>query len=197
MKEWRPEKDFGKADFAAGKKKPRPTDRKAVNETAQPITTDALPGKTVRAWRPPAIGEVASESSEGGSAGTPEPQGFTPLRPIARLQPSTPQSEGAERATADLSGKVLEDLILARPRETADLLRRWYWEKPAKGTHPHARIFILLHSMRNDLLVNLYGYFTALERRQMQEIYSSRRNVAKIEILQVRRLFMDSLANAE
>jgi hypothetical protein len=50
--------------------------------------------------------------------------------------------------------------------------------------------------MKKETLVELYRCFTAMERRQMHEIFNTRRAVVKSEILGTRREFMEYLSQS-
>lgn len=141
--------------------------------------------------RPPERQRIPSHTSA-------QPPRTTPklFAPESREQAARRAAEeaGTKRAAADMSGEMLDELVIARPIEATDLLRRWYWQKPEGGTTPQTKIYIILHSMKKETLVELYRCFTATERRQMHEIFSKKRTVVKSEILSARGEFMERLS---
>lgn len=244
MKEWKPQREFKKADFPANpeqrKQEKRPSAEKAAPLKPE-ITTDVKPGRVVKAWMPPSVAEPSQTKnvnrpafSEG--AGIERPGSATgpldarapeqsrppvqqslssktpsqtapqiPLSPRTTAKLFAPESReqaarraaeeaDTKRAAADMSGEMLDELVIARPIEATDLLRRWFWQKPEGGTTPQTKIYIILHSMKKETLVELYRCFTAMERRQMHEIFSKKRTVVKSEILSTRGEFMQRLS---
>lgn len=91
-----------------------------------------------------------------------------------------------------MSASMLGELVLSRTAEATELLRRWYWDR----SNPSARsqIHIVLRSISKEALVELYRFFTALERRQMHEIYGESHTPARNEIMTARRQFMEALS---
>lgn len=245
MKEWKPQREFKKADFPANpgerKQEKRPSAEKAAPLEPE-ITTDVKPGRVVKAWMPPSIAEPSqtkkvnspafsegagierSASATGAVDARPSEKTRAPVQqgnliktpsqippqipsqpprttpklfaPESREQAARRAAEEADtkRAAADMSGEMLDELVIARPIEATDLLRRWYWQKPEGGTTPQTKIYIILHSMKKETLVELYRCFTAMERRQMHEIFSKKRTVVKSEILSARGEFMQRLS---
>ncbi|EHQ05892.1 hypothetical protein [Leptonema illini] len=237
MKEWKPQREFKKADFPANpgerKQEKRPSAEKAAPLEPE-ITTDVKPGRVVKAWMPPSVAEPSqtkkvnspafsegagierSASATGPADARPSEKTRSPERqsipsqtsaqpprstpklfaPESREQAARRAAEEADtkRAAADMSGEMLDELVIARPIEATDLLRRWYWQKPEGGTTPQTKIYIILHSMKKETLVELYRCFTAMERRQMHEIFSKKRTVVKSEILSARGEFMQRLS---
>jgi hypothetical protein len=181
MKEWKPQREFQKADFPL-----HPV--KGKQEAVQ--STDLKPGRVVKSRTPPSVTENNASLKK-----VPR-MSSQPIRSEAKMQPAQKTAGGSEQAGVDLSGALLDELVLARPVESTDLLRRWYWQKPAGGTTPQTKIYIILHSMKKETLVELYRCFTAMERRQMHEIFNTRRAVVKSEILSTRREFMEYLSQS-
>ncbi|MBW7857576.1 MAG: hypothetical protein H3C43_04615 [Leptonema sp. (in: Bacteria)] len=218
MKEWVPNRDFKKADFGGSKKTDNSENiddsksqfKKNPTEPKINITTDLTPDKVVKAWLPPSIDEVANkknkrppviEKSSINPTNTKEIHKTTNTELQRSAQrTSLPKiiepvdSRSNKSADSDMSGQLLDELIIARPIEATDLLRSWYWQKSSGGTTPQTKIYVILHSIRKDTLVELYGYFSALERRQMHEIFSKKRTVVKNEVLQARSEFMSKLS---
>lgn len=163
------------------------------------------------AARTEALSPEAKRSGPERTAASPAPRPAPPpgALPVKRAAPKliVPESrEQAKRRAAeeaatkhaafDMSGALLDELVLSRPFETADLLRRWYWQKPSGGTAPQTKIYIVLHSMTVETLVELYRCLTAMERRQMHEIYTRKQTVVRSDILAVRNEFMQTLAQS-
>lgn len=215
MKEWVPNREFKKADFSSSKKsdeaKNHSTSKDAASPVKQnptpnePITTDLTSKKVVKAWVPPSIDQVVTKKSKRTTAieksyidpaNTHELNNATTaeLQRSAQRTNAAPVTGASKQADTDISGHLLDELIIARPVETTDLLRNWYWQKSTGGTTPQTKIYVILHSIQKETLVEIYGYFSALERRQMQEIFTKKRTVTKSEILQARSEFMSKLS---
>lgn len=201
MKDWTPDRDFGKADFTRHKKKAEPgperdeTDGAASGSVGSaevvPATTDATAGRVVKSWRPPSIQHAAGRATEARGEG--RPTAFERLSPAATGGAGVAGGPPVEKAASDdMSARMMGDLVLSRPADATELLRRWYWDRAQPASH--ARIHIVLRSIPREALVELYRFFTALERRQMHEIYSRDFAVAKSEILTARRQFMEALS---
>ena len=194
MKEWKPQREFKKADFPANPGERKQEKRLSAEKKAplEPvITTDVKPGRVVKAWMPPSVAEPSQTSAQ---LPRTTPELFAPESGEQAVRRAAGEAD-TKRAAADMSKEMLDELVIARPIEATDLLRRWYWQKPEGGTTPQTKIYIILHSMKKETLVELYRCFTAMERRQMHEIFSKKRTVVKSEILSVRGEFMQRLSH--
>jgi len=199
MKEWQPDRDFKKADFPAQKEKEskksagptKPTPTPPVRKIAKPVepkTTDLKEGRTVKAWLPPSVSAEPvikpKPSRSSRSASSPRL-----IEPESRKDKD--DLNATRRASADMTGQLLDDLMLGDLNRSADLLRQWYWQKPQDVAH--TKIYVILHSVTKETLVDLYGFFTAIERRQMHEIFATKRTVVRTDILTARNEFMQKL----
>lgn len=227
MKEWQPDQEFERADFAGAKKAPpkppaplwspdleferadfRSAPPSKKEGPAPPASTPAGPAadaggesekkREVRRWIPGAGGDKMAPAKV--SAERIVSPGAAAPAAGAKAAANTPGSPPVQRFHA----AMMRDLALARRETARHILRRWFWEKseqapPAlRGLAAHDRIQIVLSLLGLEAARSLLAMMTPEERRQMVQILKRpNRRFATNEIALARDAFMEALRQGD
>jgi len=163
MKDWIPERDFKKADFTYNAKK-------NVSEKVQSNT------KIVKPYQFPKIEELNAKKNH-------HKQMQNTISP--KESPA-----GTKKSDRDQIKEMMEFLVKSNIQASADILRKWYWER---NELTNKKIFVILRSLRKEVLVELFRFFTLIERQQFIEIYKKNYPLTTTEILTYRNQFIQFL----
>ncbi|MBI39028.1 MAG: hypothetical protein CMF59_05475 [Leptospiraceae bacterium] len=219
MKEWRPDRQFKKADFplkkeekSSGKDNPSTSKKASPSQSRPPAQSAPEPDQgegqpPLKGWSVPKLGGghvIAGGNSRSKAASDvfrdtlPESEeGASASGKSGSVIPGGGSAEmgprGAEKK--DMTRVYLSQLVGQDPRAATDILRNWYWEKPGRESPvkyipPKNRIHLILRSLSKEALLALYEMMTPVERRQMEEIRKEPMHVNEREILKLRQYFM-------
>lgn len=163
MKDWIPEREFKKADFTYNAKK----------NVSEKIQSNA---KIVKPYQFPRIEELNAKKN-----------------PSKQLQNTSIPKEtppGAKKSVRDQLKEMMELLVKSNLQASADILRKWYWEK---SEQTNKKIFVILRSLSKNMLIELFQFFTLMERQQLIEIYKKNYPLTTTEILTNRNQFIQFL----
>lgn len=223
MKEWRPDRQFKKADFPLKRdaedeknRKTDPKNRTNSNQTGTAKQNPSIPGEakqsparkstssasnasgSLKGWAVPKLGGghviAGGQGPQNASRTGTDKESETSANP-GSAPPATGSTSGTEK---DMTRVYLSQLIIQDPRGASDILRSWYWEKPGRESPvqyipPRNRIHLILRSLSRESLLALYELMTPVERRQMEEIRKEPMHVNEREILKLRQYFMARL----
>lgn len=189
MKEWIPEADFQKADFSYNEKKKVSEYTGIKPEKQKTKQPDSLPEKKeyrqeekkITKWMPPKLEDLNKEKTKSNKVTGAEKKGQGDL--------SEKKMEVARVSNRDSYGEYMEGMIQEHLKETADVLKKWFWASPAR----HLDIFVILRSLKKETLVPLFQMLTIAERKQFWEIYKRNYRISQGEVLAARKRFLESL----
>lgn len=176
MKEWKPLRDFKKADFPFN-------ENSQISEKKEIKTNDEQQKKQIKKWQPPTIQSINKTSQ--------------PKKIVSSIAHKVQQNKIIEenntqmqKSKQDMTQLYINNSIVTNPTIIVDILRKWYWEK---NTNAHKKIFIILRSLTKENFIYLMQYFTTMEKKQLIEIYKKNIKPQQTEILTTRQEFIHLL----
>lgn len=164
MKEWKPTKEFQKADFSYNQKK------KISESNSKEIQFPKE--KKIKAWMPPKIEDLKKENQ----------------KPTKKNIENQPVSFLFKESNFDASREYLEQVFLSFFLKSLDVLRNWYWKK---SEIYDKKIYAILRSLEKNLLKKVLLSMSSLERNEFIKIYQRNYSLSKTEILSSRKEFIE------
>ncbi len=174
MKEWFPDLEFSSSDFKYNEKKNISEVSSNYSQKIQDKKQNIeKKDKKIQKWVPLKIQDLEKNPDK--------------IKAKEKKIPLDKQIASVQKSNQDMQKEYINSLFPSYAIKIADILRKWYWEKNLNSTK---KIYIILHSLHKENAIQLFQYFSMLEKKQFIEIYKRNFNIYPAEIMQARNEFI-------